>query len=85
MPVRTVAPEYPTQLKRDGVSGVVMVKCTIDVKGNVTETEVVKSSDAAFDEPAVAALKKWRFKPAQQDGAPVAIKVTIPIKFVVDS
>ena len=85
VPVRTVAPEYPTQLKRDGVSGVVMVKCTIDVKGNVTETEVVKSSDAAFDEPAVAALKKWRFKPAQQDGAPVAIKVTIPIKFVVDS
>jgi len=85
VPVRTVAPEYPVQLKRDGVSGVVMVKCTIDEKGNVTETQVEKSSNDAFDEPAVAALKKWKFKPAKQDGTPVAIKVSIPIKFVYES
>ena len=85
VPVRTVAPDYPVQLKRDGVTGVVMVKCTIDEKGNVTETTVEKSSNDAFDEPAVAALKKWKFKPAKQDGNPVAIKVSIPIKFVYES
>lgn len=85
VPVRTVAPDYPATLKRDGVSGIVTVKCTIDEKGDVTETEVVKSSNAAFDEPAVAALKKWKFKPAKQDGNPVAIKVSIPIKFVYES
>jgi protein TonB len=85
VPVRTVAPEYPTQLKRDGVSGIVMVKCTIDEKGNVTDTHVEKSSNEAFDAPAEAALKKWRFKPAQQDGAPVAVKVSIPVKFVIES
>jgi periplasmic protein TonB len=85
VPVRTVAPDYPDELRREGVSGLVMVKVTIDEQGNVTETTVEKSSNAAFEKPAVAALKKWKFKPAKQDGAPVAIKVSIPIKFVFES
>lgn len=85
VPVRTVAPEYPSELRREGVSGLVMVKCSIDESGNVTETLVEKSSNPAFEKPALAAVKKWKFKPAKQDGAPVAIKVSIPIKFVFES
>jgi protein TonB len=85
VPVRTVAPEYPNELRRDGVSGVVMVKCTIDEQGNVVDPTVEKSSNGAFEKPAIDALKKWKFKPAKQDGAPVAIKVSIPIKFVFES
>jgi len=85
VPVRTVAPEYPDELRREGVSGVVMVKCTIDEQGNVTNPEIEKSSNGAFEKPALAALKKWKFKPAKQDGTPVAIKVSIPIKFVFES
>ena len=85
VPVRTVAPEYPDELRREGLSGLVMVKCSIDEQGNVTETVVEKSSNPAFEKPAVAALKKWKFKPARQDDKPVAIKVSIPIKFVFES
>lgn len=85
VPVRTVAPEYPNELRRDGVSGLVMVKCSIDEQGNVTGTEVEKSSNVAFEKPAVEAVKKWKFKPAKQDGAPITIKVSIPIKFVFET
>ena len=85
VPVRTVAPDYPDELRREGVSGIVTVKCTIDEKGNVVEPEVEKSTNGAFDKNAIAALKKWKFKPAKQDGAPVAVKVSIPIKFVFES
>jgi protein TonB len=85
VPVRTVAPDYPDELRREGVSGIVTVKCTIDEKGDVVDPQVEKSTNPAFDRPAVAALKKWKFKPAKQDGAPVAIKVSIPIKFVFES
>lgn len=84
VPVRTVAPEYPRELKANGVSGLVMVKCTIDEQGNVAGTDVVKSSNQQFDRYATDALKKWKFKPARQDGTPVQIQVTIPIKFVVE-
>ena len=85
VPVRTVSPEYPEALRREKISGVVTVKCHIDENGNVTATEVEKSSNAAFEEPAVNAVRKWKFKPARQDGNPVAIKVSIPIRFVSES
>ena len=85
VPVRTVAPDYPDELRREGISGLVMVKCQIDEQGNVAGAEVEKSSNAAFEKPAMEAVKKWKFKPAKQDGAPVAIKVSIPIKFVFES
>ena len=84
VPVRTVAPEYPRDLRSQGVSGLVMVKCTIDEQGNVSETAIAKSSNESFDKFAVAALKKWKFKPARQDGAAISVQVTIPIKFVAE-
>jgi protein TonB len=84
VPVRTVRPDYPIDLKRNGVSGLVVVKCTIDVQGNVSETNIVKSSNVQFDQFAMDALKKWKFKPARQDGEPVSMQVSIPIKFVAE-
>jgi len=84
VPVRTVPPEYPRELRDQGVSGLVMVKCTIDDQGNVSETTIVKSSNETFDKFATAALKKWKFKPARQDGNPISMTVTIPIKFVAE-
>ena len=84
VPVRTVAPEYPRTLKEQNVSGLVMVKCTIDEQGNVSEASVAKSSNEQFDRFAMDAVKKWKFKPAKQDGAAISVQVTIPIKFVVD-
>lgn len=81
VPVRTVAPMYPTQLKRDGISGVVSVKCTIDEKGNVTEPTIVKTTHPEFSQPAIDALSKWKFKPAKRGGVVVSIKITIPVQF----
>lgn len=81
VPVRTVAPKYPTEMRRDGTGGVVTVSCLIDEKGNVTEAEVQKASHQAFAQPAVDALKKWKFKPAKRGGAPVALRVSIPVQF----
>ena len=85
VPVRTFAPEYPSDMRRDGVAGLVMVTCLIDEQGNVAESKVEKASNQAFAPCALAALKKWKFKPAQRDGAIVPIHVTIPIKFTLDS
>lgn len=85
VPVRTTAPDYPAELRRDGLSGLVMVRCQIDASGNVTGTEVEKSSNPGFEQAAVAAVKRWKFKPAKQDGVPVTITVSIPIKFVAGS
>ena len=81
VPVRTVAPDYPEQLKADGASGIVTITCTIDAQGKVQDLKVVKSTNEAFNENAVAALKQWKFKPAEKDGTAIVAHVTIPIVF----
>lgn len=81
VPVKTPPPEYPDSMKRQGVSGVVAVSIVIDEKGAVMSTTVAKSSQSEFEAPALDAVKKWKFKPAQKDGVPVKMKVTIPIRF----
>ncbi|MBK9991360.1 MAG: energy transducer TonB [Verrucomicrobia bacterium] len=81
VPVKTPPPDYPLSMKRAGVSGVVAVSAIIDEKGAVMSATVAKSSHADFENSAVEAVKKWKFKPAQKDGAPVKMKVTVPIRF----
>jgi periplasmic protein TonB len=85
VPVRTVAPDYPDEMHRQGISGLVTVRCTIDEHGDVTETVVVKYSAEVFERPAIEALQKWKFKPATLDGKAISTKALIPVKFVVNS
>ncbi len=84
VPVRTVPPVFPDEMRRAGNAGLVTVSCLIDEKGNVTEPKVVKASNDAFSQPALEALKKWKFKPAKKDGTVVAIRVNIPVQFTID-
>ena len=81
VPVRTVPPVFPEDMRRDGISGVVTVSILIDEKGNVTEPKVVKTTHEAFSQPALDALAKWKFKPAKQAGEAVAMRVNIPVQF----
>jgi protein TonB len=83
-PLKTPPPDYPPGLKRDGVAGVVVVKVLIDETGAVAECKVSKSTNSEFDQPALEAVKKWKFKPALKDGAPVKAKLAIPIQFRVE-
>jgi len=84
IPIRTPPPEYPKQLKREGVSGVVAVSIVIDETGAVIGSSVVKSTNPDFNDATLDAVKKWKFKPALIDGKPVKMRVTLPIKFSLD-
>jgi protein TonB len=81
VPVKTPPPEYPDAMKRAGTSGVAAVSIVVDENGAVISCTVAKSSHSEFEAPAVTAVKKWKFKPAQKDGVPVKIKLTVPIRF----
>ena len=80
-PVRTQAPRYPDALRRDGITGMVSISVTIDEKGAVTSATVTKSTNSGFDEPALDAVRQWKFKPAKKGGQPVAVTVVLPIRF----
>jgi len=83
-PVKTSKPVYPMQLKRDGTTGLVALTCVIDEKGEVLSVKVSRSSHPGFDNAAMEALQKWKFKPAKKDGKAVKVKVTIPFRFNLD-
>ena len=67
---------YP-QAQADGIEGKFKARLTIDADGQVESVAVVSGVDPAFDAAIVAALKRWRFKPAMACGKPVA-GATVP-------
>lgn len=81
VPVRTVAPQYPADLKRQGITGLVMVTFTVTAQGTVENPVVEKSPHPDFTREAIAAVRKWKFRPARLNGEPVENKVTVPIQF----
>jgi periplasmic protein TonB len=72
---------FPVSAKEAGIEGKVLVKTIIDEKGNVVETEVVKSFNADCDKAAVDAIKKTKFTPGIKDNKPVKAEVVIPVMF----
>src|SRR5580692_10136340 len=62
-------PDYPPIAKQLKVGGKVQVDVTIDAEGNV-ETVKIVSGNAMLTQSVIAAVKKWKFTPFLQDGAP---------------
>lgn len=62
---------YP-QAQADGLEGKFKARLTIDADGQVASVDVIGSIDSAFDAAIVAALQRWRFKPAMACGKAVA-------------
>ena len=76
-------PVYPAIAKLRGYEGVVLVNAEILPDGRVGSTEVSRSSGyTILDQSAMEAVKLWKFEPAKKAGKPFAIRVILPIKFV---
>ena len=78
---RKVNPIYPDELRKNNVSGFVELFWTVGVDGKAKDIDIVSSSRREFELPAVVALKKWKFKPAEKDGVAVELKVRQRIQF----
>lgn len=76
-----VPPDYPYAMKQSGTAGSVLVEFDVDPAGRVTRAEAVNFSDREFVEPALRAVRKWRFEPGRREGKAVAFRMTIPIEF----
>lgn len=79
--VKRVMPLYPENAKKDGVEGLVYVKIFITTEGKVSKAEVIKSVRADLDSSAVAAARQWTFQPAKVKGKPIAVWITLPIRY----
>ena len=67
MPVVRVNPVYPPEALRAGREGFVELEFTIAVNGATKDVVVIESSSPEFEEPAIAALRGWRYLPTNSE------------------
>ena len=77
---REIEPDYPLELGSI-LTGKAVVVFTVRADGKVADASVVEADDVLFGEAAVAAVRKWRFRPAEVKGAPVDCRMTLPFIF----
>lgn len=82
VPLVRIPPNYPRMAQRRGIEGVVTVAFTITKDGRVKDPQVIKADpENVFDDAALAAIVKWKFKPKQVDGEAVERRATQEIEF----
>lgn len=75
-------PAYPNNLRRRGIEGKVQIKALIDKEGGVIEILIDTSSGyQSFDQNAIEAILKWKFKPAYYSNEKRLSWVFIPVVF----
>lgn len=82
VPLVRIPPKYPRVAARRGIEGVVTVRFIITKDGTVRDPEVVDAKPAnVFNDEALAAILRWKFKPKLVDGQPVERQATQEIEF----
>jgi TonB family protein len=79
-PVKTQRPVYPLAATQQRIQGEVWVEMLISETGEVEQAEVI-SGNPILAEAALAAGKKWKFKPYLHNGKPVKVQTKIPFDF----
>ena len=72
---------YPPDALRDRLEGTVGLEVVVDETGAVIDARVTAPAGHGFDEAALAAVRKFTFEPARQDGAPIRSTVQLAYEF----
>ncbi|HEV3511525.1 MAG TPA: TonB family protein, partial [Candidatus Sulfotelmatobacter sp.] len=67
----------PAPLRSDLPAGLpharMVVTCTLDAEGNLTNVRVLEPGPATMTANVLAALRAWKFQPAMRSNQPVAV------------
>lgn len=74
--------KYPETARTKGIQGTVYVSFEVSSSGKVTNVKVQESVSPDLDAEAVRVVKMMPdWKPAENKGKPVAVSMTLPVKF----
>jgi len=76
-----VTPSIPPQLKQAGTHVVVVVLFVVDANGAVRNPEIYKTDDSHFNDTALFAIAKWKFRPGIKNGRRVNVRMMQPMIF----
>ncbi|MNJ34956.1 transport protein TonB [compost metagenome] len=61
--VEKTIPAYPAELRQAAITGSVRVGFNVHADGTVSDVNIIQSSEPAFIDAALVAVRQWRFKP----------------------
>lgn len=77
--------KYPPMAMENDIEGTVYISFVVDYKGQVGRVQVVRSVNRLLDNEAVRVIKSLpEWKPGKQNGKPVNVQFTVPIKFALN-
>lgn len=80
------APVYPLASRRLGEQGEVLLKVEIGADGRARQVLVARSSGSPrLDGAALAAVRAARFNPYAENGVPLVVWTTVPIRFELEN
>jgi len=78
--ISRVDPEYPLELREAGVEGTVVLEATVGVDGAVGEVDAL-TGPTGLRRAAVDAVSQWVYRPTLLNGRPVAVLLTVTVRF----
>ena len=82
IPLVRIAPVYPRRAKQARIQGWVTLEVLIRPDGTVSNAKVMEANPPRlFNDAAVAAMRRWKFRPKMVDGSPVAQRAKQTIEF----
>jgi len=56
----------------------------VDTTGRVVRAEGIRYTDREFVDPAVRAVRQWRFEPGRRNGKAGSFRMAVPIEFGIE-
>ena len=82
--VSEVRIDYPAEARRAGVEGQVVMAIRIDETGKVVAVKVLSGPGYGLNEAAASAMRRFQWRPATQNGKPVATQIKYAYTFLLD-
>jgi TonB family protein len=77
--LKRVQPIYPRQMESMRIAGTVVLDAVIRRDGTIGDVTILQSSNAAFAQSAITAVKQWRYSPLTYEGIlTVTVNFTLP-------
>lgn len=79
-----VAPNFPVSARERGIDGWVDVQFVVKADGSLGEVTIVGAQPVGiFEQPALDAVRRWRYQPVTHDGQAIAQRARIRVRFAV--
>ena len=80
--LQTIEPRFPSALYFEPISsGEARIVINVDDRGQLVDLLVAGYTAKPFADEAVAALRQWRYEPAQENGVPIGIRMELRFEF----